>query len=159
MFMLFGVSFHMRSTYPDWIAVTEPGILWFNTGVLVLASISLHLARNAAERASYRAIKFNLSAGALLTVIFIVGQLIAWEQMRNAGYYAASNPANAFFYMLTAVHGLHLIGGLWFLFGALRRALNALEDKDLATRIGLCATYWDYLLLVWIFLFYLLLSS
>jgi len=94
-----------------------------------------------------------------LTVIFIGGQLIAWRQMLDAGYYAADNPANAFFYVFTAVHGLHLLGGLLFLLAAVRRAVSQPEDEELAVRIGLCTTYWHYLLLVWVLLFYLLLSS
>ncbi len=159
MFLLFSVSHHMRASYPDWKAVAEPGILWFNTGILVLASISLQLARNAVMRASYAALKINLMAGDILTVVFVGGQMIAWKQMLDAGYFAADNPANAFFYLFTAVHALHLLGGLWFLLGASAWALRAPEDKDLAVRIGLCATYWHYLLLVWVLLFYLLLSS
>jgi cytochrome c oxidase subunit 3 len=103
--------------------------------------------------------KINLMAGDVLTVVFVGGQLIAWKQMLDAGYFAADNPANAFFYLFTAVHALHLLGGLWFLLGASGWALRAPADKDLAVRIGLCATYWHYLLLVWVLLFYLLLSS
>jgi len=159
MFLLFSVSHQMRATYPDWIAVAEPGILWFNTGLLVLASISLQLASNAAKRGARQHTKIALLAGFFLTILFIGGQLIAWRQMLGASYYAASNPANAFFYMFTAVHALHLLGGLWFLLGAVRRALDTGEDAGLAARIGLCATYWHYLLLVWGLLFYLLLSS
>jgi len=159
MFLLFSISHQMRATYPDWRAVAEPAILWFNTGILVLASISMQLARNSAVRSAYRAMKINLLGGALLTVIFIGGQLIAWRQMLDAGYYAADNPANAFFYVFTAVHGLHLLGGLLFLLAAVRRAVSQPEDEELAVRIGLCTTYWHYLLLVWVLLFYLLLSS
>ena len=159
MFLLFSISHQMRASYPYWKAVAEPGILWFNTGILVLASICLQLARNAAVCASYPAMRINLMAGDILTVVFVVGQMIAWKQMLDAGYFAADNPANAFFYLFTAVHALHLLGGLWFLLGASGRALRAPEDKGLAVRIGLCATYWHYLLLVWVLLFYLLLSS
>ena len=159
MFLLFSVSHEMRATYPDWRAVAEPSILWFNTGILVLASISMQLARNAAARPAWRAMKINLSAGAVLTVVFIGGQLIAWRQMLDAGYYAQDNPANAYFYVFTAIHGVHLLGGLWFLIGALGRALRDPEAEGLVQRIGLCTTYWHYLLLVWLLLFYLLLSS
>ena len=159
MFLLFSISHQMRASYPDWRAVAEPAVLWFNTGILVLASLSLQLASTAARRSFHRRTNITLSAGFLLTLVFIGGQLIAWRQMLDAGYYAADNPANAFFYMFTAVHALHLLGGLWFLLGAVRRAVSSPEDPGLATRIGLCATYWHYLLLVWGLLFYLLLSS
>ncbi len=159
MFLLFSISHQMRATYPDWIVVAEPGILWFNTGILILASISLQLASNTARRASFGAMRLFLFTGVLLTLGFIGGQIVAWRQMLDAGYYAADNPANAYFYMFTGVHGLHLLGGLWFLLRAASRAVTAPEGSGLAMRIGLCATYWHYLLLVWVLLFYLLLSS
>jgi len=159
MFLLFSVSHQMRATYPDWRAVAEPGILWFNSGILVLASLCLQLASTAAGRGSHQHMRIALLAGFVLTVGFIGGQLLAWRQMLDAGYYAADNPANAFFYLFTAVHALHLLGGLWFLLGASTLAIRTPDAPGLPTRIGLCATYWHYLLLVWALLFYLLLSS
>ena len=159
MFLLFSISHQMRASYPDWRVVTEPGILWFNSGVLVLASVTLQLARNAVARGASGSIRFNLLAATSLTLVFVVGQLLAWRQMLNGGYFAAENPANAFFYLFTAVHALHLLGGLWFLSGTVRQAASAPQDQRLAMRVGLCATYWHYLLLVWVLLFYLLLSS
>jgi len=159
LFLLFSVAHQLRATLPDWRAVAEPGILWFNSGILVLASLSLQLASNAAKHDSYSRMKLALVVGFLLTVMFIAGQVIAWKQMLDAGYYASQNPAYAFFYVFTAVHAVHLFGGLWFLLVATGRALTTPDDQGLTERIGLCATYWHYLLLVWALLFYLLLSS
>ncbi|MGH8035526.1 MAG: cytochrome c oxidase subunit 3, partial [Lysobacterales bacterium] len=159
LFLLFTISHHMRSAFPDWRSVSEPGILWFNTGILVLASITLRLARNAVKRGQHAATRLRLVLASALTLLFIAGQLLAWKQMLDAGFYAAENPANAFFYMFTAVHGLHLLGGLWFLLGAVGWSITSPEDERLPMRVELCATYWHYLLLVWFLLFYLLLSS
>ena len=159
MFLLFSISHKLRASFPDWQAITEPGILWFNTGILLLASIALQLASNAAKRGARPATRNNLIAGTLLTVVFIAGQVLAWREMAAAGLYATENPANAFFYMFTGVHGVHLVGGLWFLIGALKRSIASTDDESLPLRISLCATYWHYLLLVWALLFYLLLNS
>lgn len=159
LFLLFSISQHMRSGYPDWLALVEPGILWLNTGVLVLASIALQLARNASRRGQHTATRRRLAVGSLLTMLFIAGQALAWKEMLDAGFYAAENPANAFFYMFTAVHAVHLLGGLWFLLRALVWSVTAPEDERLPMRVELCATYWHYLLLVWFLLFYLLLST
>ncbi len=159
MFLLFSISHKLRASFPDWQAVAEPGILWFNSGILVLASIALQLATNAARRGATAAMRNELLAGTLLTVVFIGGQIVAWRQMAEAGFYATDNPANAFFYLFTGVHALHLLGGLWFLVGAVRRSVNAADDQTLPLRISLCTTYWHYLLLVWALLFYLLLNS
>jgi cytochrome c oxidase subunit 3 len=159
LFLLFSISHQMRSTYPDWTAVAEPGILWFNTGILFLASISLQLASKAALKGTPGAVRNDLLAATLFTVLFIGGQVYAWKLMLEAGLYAAGNPANAFFYMFTAIHAAHLLGGMWFLLKALRTAFTDPDDAVLPGRIGLCATYWHFLLLVWALLFYLLLSS
>lgn len=159
MFLLFSISHNMRASYPDWKAVAEPGILWFNTATLVLASVAMQLASNAARRGAHTAMRNGLLAGLLLTLTFVGGQIYAWKLMLAAGFYAANNPANAFFYMFTAIHALHLIGGMWFLLKAVSTATTNPDDEALPNRVGMCAIYWHYLLLVWVLLFYLLLSS
>jgi cytochrome c oxidase subunit 3 len=159
LFLLFSISHQMRSTYPDWAAVAEPAILWINTFILLLASIALQVASNAALRGSPRPVRNGLLAAGLFSLLFLVGQVYAWKLMMDAGLYAAGNPANAYFYMFTAVHAAHLIGGMWFLLKALHAAVAEPDEAALPGRIGLCATYWHFLLLVWALLFYLLLSS
>ena len=159
LFLLFSISHHMRSSYPDWTSIAEPGILWFNTGILLLASISLQLASNAAAAGSPRPARNELLAASVFSLLFLGGQVYAWKLMLDAGLYAAGNPANAFFYMFTAIHAAHLLGGMWFLLKALQTAFTEPDDTALPNRIGLCATYWHFLLLVWALLFYLLLSS
>lgn len=158
-FLLFTISHQMRASYPDWSAVAEPGILWANSVVLVLASIVLQIAANAAGREDLATMRRSLLAAFLLTAVFILGQSIAWKQMLDAGFYAAGNPANAFFYLFTGLHALHLFGGMWFLLNAVVRARKTPPDDALPARIGLCATYWHFLLVVWALLFYLLISS
>jgi cytochrome c oxidase subunit 3 len=159
MFLLFSISYQLRASFPDWMAITEPGILWFNTGVLLLTSVCLQLAVNASRAAAANTMRNYLFVGAILTLVFLAGQLMAWAQLMEAGFYARANPANAFFYLLTGIHGLHLIAGLWFLGGAAKKAVKSPDDAALPLRISLCATYWHYLLLVWALLFYLLLNS
>jgi len=159
MFLLFSISHQMRMGFGDWVRVDEPDILWFNTVLLVLASVTLQLATNAARAQGLQLMKWLLLASLLLTSGFIIGQVEAWREMLAAGLYAQGNASYAFFYMFTAVHGLHLVGGMWFLTRAGFTAFNAAEDPALPGRLGLCAIYWHFLLLVWFLLFYLLLSS
>src|SRR5690606_37080423 len=92
-------------------------------------------------------------------VAFLVGQLLAWRQLNGLGAFDISNPAIAFFYLITALHGLHLLGGLvaWA-----RTTLGLWRRPDparAALRIRLCATYWHFLLLLWLILFGLLFSG
>ena len=158
-FLLFIITYHTRSQFPDWEVLTDPRILWLNTAMLVLASVALQLAGNAAKRNNRSSMRNLLIAGAVLTLAFIAGQLIAWDQMVAAGYYARNNPAYAFFYLLTGLHALHLLGGMWFL-GRLGFRLNQTgQGEKVLQNVKLCATYWHYLLIVWLVLFTLLLRT
>src|SRR5215468_55828 len=112
LFALFISAYSMRMTMVDWRTLPVPKLLWFNTGVLVTSSIALQWAYMAARRNDLDGVIIGLLAGGVSAVVFLVGQLLAWQQLRLAGYFVASNPANSFFYLLTAVHGLHLMGGL-----------------------------------------------
>ena len=112
LFALFISAYAMRMHYGDWIAVPEPRLLWWNTGLLVATSIVMQSTVLAARRGDRGALRNRLLAGGVLTCAFLVGQLLAWQQLDAAGYYLASNPANGFFYLLTAVHAVHVLGGL-----------------------------------------------
>ena len=85
-----------------------PALLWLNTGVLVVSSVALHRAQVAAHRGRIDGVQDGLFAGGVLALAFLAGQLVAWRELDAAGYFLASNPANSFFYLLTAVHGLHV---------------------------------------------------
>ena len=88
------------------------GLLWFNTLVLVLSSVALQVALMAARRGQLETVRLGLATGGLTAVAFLVGQLFAWRELAGDGYLLASNPANSFFYLITGLHGLHIVGGL-----------------------------------------------
>jgi cytochrome c oxidase subunit 3 len=139
--------------------LADPRILWVNTAVLVLASVALQMASNAAKQNNRSSMRNFLIAGAVLTLAFMAGQLFAWDQMVAAGYYARNNPAYAFFYLFTGLHALHLLGGMWFL-GRLGFRMNQTgQGEKVLQSVKLCATYWHYLLIVWLVLFTLLLRT
>jgi len=159
MFLLFMISYYTRSLFPDWEVLADPSVLWINTLVLVLASVALQFASNNARRNSDEKMRRWLIAGLVLTLIFVVGQFSAWNQLLNAGFYAWENPSVAFFYLFTGLHAIHLVGGMVFL-GRLGVNMGQEGGRELARqRVSLCATYWHYLLLVWLALFTLLLRT
>ena len=86
----------------------------------------------------------------------MIGQLLAWQQLNVAGYFLTANPANAFFYLITAVHGLHVLGGLAALGRTIAKAWRGVEVSRLRLSIELCTMYWHFLLLVWLILLALL---
>ena len=159
LFALFLSAYLMRMRLADWNPLAEPKLLWLNTGLLVLASIAFQLTRGAAKRGQLLTVKSGLVAGGVCTILFLLGQLIAWQQLNAGGYFMTSNPANAFFYVLTALHGLHLLGGMWVWGRTTTRVLTGADAQSVRLSVELCTVYWHYLLLVWIGLFALLLST
>lgn len=128
----------------DWKPMPDPPLLWINTLILAVSSIAWEAARRTRDmRAAI--------AGSALGLLFLAGQVLLWKQYQATGYTLSANPANAFFYLLTALHGLHIMGGLF----AAGRALAAANLRNIA----LCAIYWHFLLIVWLLLAALLLST
>ena len=159
LFALFLSAFLLPMKLVDWSPLTEPQLLWVNTGLLVLASVAFQLTRRAATSGQLLTVKTGLIAGGVCTTLFLLGQLVAWQQLNAGGYFMAGNPANAFFYLLTALHGMHLLGGMWVWGRTTARVLTGADARSVRLSVELCTVYWHYLLLVWIVLFALLLST
>jgi cytochrome c oxidase subunit 3 len=162
LFGLFISAYWMRMEHAhgDWTPLAVPRLLWLNTALLILSSAAMQWARGAASHAQADRVRAGLIAGGVFAWAFLAGQLLAWRQLSESGYFMASNPAVAFFYLLTAVHGLHLLGGL-FVWGktVVRMTRAGVELVDLRLSVELCTVYWHYLLLVWLVLFAVLLST
>lgn len=159
LFALLISAYHMRMLERDWTAVALPGVLWLNTGVLILASVAMQMTRVAARRGEADRMRQGLIVAGALTFAFLGGQLWAWQQLAASGHYSPANSAYAFVILLTALHGLHLLGGLWVWARASARALRGVEFAKVHLSVELCTVYWHYLLLVWAVLFAVLLYS
>jgi cytochrome c oxidase subunit 3 len=167
LFSLFIVTFLARSQFPDfealagqaWQPFTNATQLWINTGILVAASIAIQVALICARKNAIAYANAALIVAVIFTTVFLFAQLLVWQQLINLGYLVASNPANSYFYLFTAVHGLHLIGGLLVLARVIFRSRKTSTQTSLVISTSLCASYWHYLLVVWLLLFGLLTST
>ena len=154
LFSLFLSAYAMRMHHGlAWCHLTIPGILWVNTGVLLAASIALQLARWSVERGNRPAARNAVIAGGALSIVFLVGQVMAFDAVGPSLYFIQGSPAIAFFYVLTIAHGLHLLGGLAVLGRAAVRFAHGVELVDLRQSVQLCSVYWHFLLLVWLAVF------
>jgi len=159
-FGLFLAAYSMRMHHGgDGTPIALPNMLWINTAMLILASVALEGARRAGNKGRARELKIGLSAAGVFTFAFLGGQLAAWQQLSASGQFVSSGPAIAFFYVLTAVHGLHLLGGLLAWGKTIGRLTGGAEAIDVRLSVELCAVYWHFLLLVWLILFGVLLSA
>jgi len=159
LFLLLIVAYARRMAYEDWRPSPQLGLLWANTFALVLSSVALQWALFSARRGQMDGMRVAFLAGGAFTVVFLVGQILAWRQLGTMVYFDVTNPAIAFFYLITGLHGLHLLGGLvaWG-----RTFTKVWGDFDLAKirhSVELCTLYWHYLLGVWLVLFGLLFSG
>jgi cytochrome c oxidase subunit 3 len=141
----------------DWRHITLPPILYLNTLVLIASSITLEIARrrlaaHAREKVSQLATPLRwLYATLLLGLLFVGGQYVAWLRLRSEGLYLATNPSSSFFYVLTAVHALHVLGGL----GGLIRVIVKLSGSVPSLRrstLDATSRYWHFMGILWLYL-------
>jgi cytochrome c oxidase subunit 3 len=158
-FALFISAYLMRMHFPDWQSLPKPRLLWLNTGMLVLGSAALQFASGAAVRGEVTGTRNGLIAGGVFTLAFIAGQVVVWRELQAAGHGVSINPANAFFYLLTALHALHMFGGLVAWSRPTLLLVRGANVAGLRSSVELCTWYWHLLLVVWLVLFSVLLAT
>jgi cytochrome c oxidase subunit 3 len=145
----------------DWQHILIPPILFFNTVILVLSSGTLEIARKKvagfirAEGVTRSQALQWLGATLALGLVFVVGQYLAWLRLRAAGLYLATNPNSSFFYVLTAVHAVHVLGGL----GGLLRVIylvRAPVPRLRKSTMDATSYYWHFMGMLWIYLLFVL---
>ena len=154
-----------RTTVHDWRSLSLPAILWLNTILLAVSSITLERARLKA-RMAFAAAGWDggdsreeapwLTVTLVLGVGFLIGQLLAWKQLAEQGIFMATNPISSFFYVFTATHGLHLLGGLVALGYA---ALSARLGRGIESRrmvLEVTRLYWHFMGVLWLYILGLL---
>src|ERR1051325_9597544 len=144
---------------PSWQNIELPFLLWPNTAILLLSSLALEISRRAIRRNDIQSMRRWLVVGGVLGFGFLAGQLAAWRQLVKAGVYLPSTQQSSFFYILTGLHGLHLLGGIVGLGIVLAMALNDRLDAVRHEPLKLAATYWHVMDGIWIYLFLMLLLS
>lgn len=166
----------------DWVSIPLPPVLYFNTLVLVASSVTLEFARRALRQGLgarfvlvASRVTFELSGPALapglrtrftallyattaLGLIFVAGQYVAWRDLAATGVYLASNPASSFFYLLTAAHAVHLLGGVGALSYVAARAGRIAAGEMRPTAVDVTALYWHFMDGLWVYILLLLLA-
>ena len=148
LFALFLLAYVMRLSGSDGAAIALPWQLWLSTALLAAGSVLLQRAH--ASRSSARAL---LLAGGACAIVFLAAQGWAWHALQAADVRLASHPAASFFYLLTALHGLHVAGGLAAWEVTLQAVSRQAGPGPVDWRVALCARYWHFLLVVWVVLF------
>lgn len=140
----------------DWVPIEVPRILFLNTFVLLASSVTIERARRTFTPPIDERFKTWLWWTAALGVMFVAGQLAAWRQLASQGVYLATNPSSAFFYILTATHGIHLVGGMVALTYLALRMLRGEFGPNRRSALKATAVYWHFMDALWIYLVFLL---
>jgi cytochrome c oxidase subunit 3 len=140
----------------DWVSIAVPRLLWVNTGILLASSLTLEFSRHAlSAHAAENFIRW-LAATVALGVAFLAGQLVVWRELAARGVYLATNPSSSFFYVLTAAHGVHLLGGVLALGYVVIHAGRMARGRERRTALDVTAIYWHFMDALWIYIFFLL---
>jgi len=148
-----------RMELEDWRPQPQLGLLWLNTAMLVLSSIAMQWARIAIRRGEIDRATIGLIGGGFFAFGFLGGQIFAWRQLNMMAAFDITNPAIGFFYLITALHGLHLLGGLVVWGRTTAKVFFGIDVVHVPLAVELCAVYWHFLLVVWLVLFGLLFSG
>jgi cytochrome c oxidase subunit 3 len=146
----------VRRAAPDWTPIYFPRILWLNTLLLLASSATLELSRRTLKKSWTLHLKW-LGFTAILGSFFLTGQVYAWEILANHGLFLPTNPHSSFFYLITCLHGIHLLAGIVWLLTSYRIAQKEYDIEERAKSLNLLAIFWHFLDLLWLYLFGLLL--
>jgi cytochrome c oxidase subunit 3 len=145
----------------DWRHLTLPPVLYLNTFILILSSLTLELSRRQitgfmkARGTSTASPYLWLNGTLFLGLLFVAGQYVAWLQLRAQGVYLATSPNSSFFYLFTVLHALHVLGGLTGMLYVMFRLHQGVLRRS--TLVAACR-YWHFMGVLWIYLLFLLWS-
>lgn len=149
LFALFLAAYVMRMDSPDWHRIGLPWQVWLSTALLAAACVAMQLSVSMGRAGQMARARHALRIGGIGAIAFVASQLWAWASLYAMHVVPANNPAGSFFYLLTAMHGLHMLGGIvgWGIVAADRGS-----GPRTVARIGLCARYWHFLFAIWLVL-------
>jgi cytochrome c oxidase subunit 3 len=143
------------SNLQHWVGIRIPGILWANTAMLLLSSATLEVARRRLRVEDAAGFRRMWALTTALGLLFVGGQVMAWWQLAAQGVHVTSQLAGSFFYVFTALHAAHLLGGVGaLLYVGLRKFDGARVSRSLAAEVA--SYYWHFMDGLWLFLLALL---
>jgi cytochrome c oxidase subunit 3 len=152
-------AYIVRQAEGNWLIFELPQLFWITTGIILVSSISMHTAYLAAKRDNLEMVKVATVITTIFGLAFLVGQYLAWGALVEANVYFVGNPAGSFVYVLSGLHGLHIIGGIVFLLILVRATFAYKVHSKNLSLIEMCTTYWHFLGGLWLYLFIFLLLN
>lgn len=164
LFAAFSSAYIVRGASPDWKPVPLPRILWLNTVVILASSACLEITRRQARAERWREARSWMLITMLFGLAFLAGQIGAWRQLAAVGIAVPTSPHGSFFFILTGLHGLHLVAGLVVLSFATARLAASTQSRPTRPEAALAihgfmelgAIFWHFLAGLWVYLLIML---
>jgi cytochrome c oxidase subunit 3 len=160
---------HTNTLVHDWLPLSLPALVFFNTGLLLISSVTMELARRQVARSTIPGVGsiLNVFAGregtilwlaltVMLGLSFLKGQWTVWREMQASGFYVATSPNSSFLYLLTGTHGVHLLGGIFAMLASGATMLLRRSAESRVVVLDVTAWYWHFMTLLWIYILCLL---
>ncbi len=154
MFAAFTSAYVVRRAAGNWLEFKLPDIFMLNTAVIVLSSVTLHLAYTGFKQGKEQRYKTMLIATFVLGLLFVVLQYMGWEALTAIGATFTVNPSSSFIYVISGLHAAHVLGGIAAITVALVHAYvlpykPTLKRKQ---RFELVVHYWHFVDVLWVYL-------
>jgi cytochrome c oxidase subunit 3 len=159
LFAAFTSAYIVRQAEGNWLIFELPDLFWFTTGIILISSGTMHWAYRSVKQGNSESAKLPMLITTVLGIAFLVGQVMAWGELVKNSVYFVGNPAGSFVYVLSGLHGLHIVGGVIFLGIVLARIYRQKIDASNLVSMEMCATYWHFLDGLWLYLFIFLLLN
>lgn len=160
LFAAFTSAYVVSRSKADWVVFDLPKVFYVSTALILLSSITMNWAMSSAKKDNLK----NITPALLLTLIlgcgFMITQYLGWADMVARDIYfmgSRSHPSGSYIYVITILHILHLVGGIIGLLIALSRSIRGVFNSGNLLGLQLCAIYWHFLDVLWIYLFFFLL--
>jgi len=151
-----GSAYIITSGTPWWEGVSLPRLLWANTFILLASSATIERTRRYIQHDQQASARIWIAITGILGLGFLIGQVVAWRQLVDAGVYLQSTLHSSFFYILTGLHGLHLLGGVSALGYIWAQVWRNRYSASRHEPVGLTAMYWHFMDGLWVCVFLLL---
>ncbi len=146
-------AYIVRQAEGNWLYFELPDLFYYTTVIIILSSVTMQWAYFAARRDETNKVKWLVIITSVLGVAFLVGQFLAWGDLVRHSVYFVGNPSGSFLYVLTGLHGLHLVSAVVYLMIVLVSAIRMRINSGNMAQMEMCTTYWHFLGALWIYLF------
>ncbi len=146
-------AYIVRQAEGNWLFFELPNLFYYTSVIILVSSFTMQWAYFEAKKNNLQRVRTLVLLTAILGVSFLIGQFLAWGELVSHSVYFVGNPSGSFLYVLTGLHGVHIVSAVIFLLIVLNSAVRFRVNSKNMAQMEMCTTYWHFLGALWIYLF------